>query len=50
VTPATVMRLWGQLRSRLFVSGGEATVKACGVVVAKLSGYRWAPHSLIDAS
>lgn len=28
----------GQLRSRISCSGGEATLKACGVGVAMLSG------------
>ena len=38
----------GQLRRLVVVAGQEATVKACGVIVAMLPGYRWAPHSLID--
>jgi hypothetical protein len=28
-------------------AGGEAMAKACGVVVARLSGYSWAAHSTI---
>ena len=37
----------GQLRSRESFLGGEATVNACGVAVAMLSGDSWAPHSSI---
>ena len=29
-------------------SGGEAMLKACGVGMARLPGYRWTPPSLID--
>jgi hypothetical protein len=38
----------GQLRSRTAAVGGEATLNACGVGVAMLSGYSWAPTWSID--
>ena len=41
---------YGQrLRSRFSAVGGEATRKACGVLVAMLQGKSWAPTLTMDA-
>jgi hypothetical protein len=37
-----------RLRSRFSAVGGEATRKACGVLVAMLQGKSWAPTLTID--
>jgi hypothetical protein len=37
-----------RLRSRFNAVGGEATRKACGVLVAMLQGKSWAPTLTID--
>lgn len=37
-------RASGELVDRLMSPVGEATVKACGVAVAKPQGHSWAPH------
>ena len=38
-----------RLRSRFNVVGGEATRKACGVLVAMLQGKSWTPTLTMDA-
>ena len=53
--PARIWQIWagqqrasaswrGELLGRLMSLGREATVKACGVVVARLQGHSWAPN------
>ena len=42
--PGCSARSQGRLRSRFFNVGGEAARKVCGVLVAKLQEYSWAPH------
>lgn len=41
-TPATAWSWWGT-PGPVVIAGREATVKACGVTVARLQGQSWAP-------
>jgi len=43
VTTQFLAGVGGQLWRLVVVAGQEATVKACGVAVARLPGYSWAP-------
>jgi hypothetical protein len=43
-----LLRGGGSTPEPVLADGEEATLKACGVGVAMLPGYRRAPHSLID--
>lgn len=38
-----------KLLGRFQIAGREATVKACGVTVARPQGYSWAPHPTIGS-
>jgi hypothetical protein len=54
--PARIWQMWaglqrvpapfgvGELLGWLYVAGGEATEKVCGVSVARLQGHSWSPH------